>query len=72
MGYSTGPTPHRHPGDADRPGQLVGHLPAMTSIGPSHGWVSKVDELFGRTCIVLVFVTWVVVPICGGLSLLLR
>ena len=72
MGYRPGPTPHRLPADRDRPGSLVGHLPMVLTNDVHSGRRAKLDELVGKICIALVFVMWVVVPVCGGLSLILK
>ena len=72
MGYSPGPVPHRHPGDFDRPGSLIGHPPLVLQPDHRHGWLAKVDDAVGTVSVFIVFVMWVVVPVCGGLALLFR
>jgi hypothetical protein len=71
MGYSSAATPNRHPGDLDRPGTVIGRPPLVQQHWPEEGWQSKVGDAFGMACLFLVFVTWVIVPVCGGLALLL-
>ena len=72
MGYDPGPVPHRHPGDFDRPGSLIGHPPLVLRADHLQGWKAKVDDAIGSACLVIVFVMWVVIPVCGGLALLLQ
>ncbi len=72
MGYDCGPVPHRHPGDFDRPGALIGHPPRVLRQPETQGWQARVDDAVGTACVFLVFVLWVVVPVCGGLALILR
>ena len=72
MGYAPGPTPQRHRGDFDRPASLIGHPPLVTRHDDLDGWRARVDDAFGRACLVVVFVMWVIVPVCGGLALILH
>ena len=71
MGHSGGATPNRHPGDRDRPGHLIGRPPLVQQHQAEDGWQSKVGDAFRLACVFLVFVMWVIVPVCGGLALLL-
>ena len=71
MGYSGAPTPNRHPGDTDRPGNLIGHPPLVRRPDDSAGWRAKIDDAVGLACVIVVFVVWIIVPVCGGLALLL-
>jgi hypothetical protein len=70
MGHDGGPTPDRHPGDFDRPGIVIGRPPLVRTHQTATGWQAKLDDVFGRACVFIVFVMWVIVPICGALALM--
>jgi hypothetical protein len=72
MGYDGGPVPNRHPGDLDRPGIVIGRPPLVQTHETAAGWQARLDDVFGRVCVFVVFVMWVIVPICGALTLVSR
>ncbi|SDP41136.1 hypothetical protein SAMN04515671_4105 [Nakamurella panacisegetis] len=70
MGYDIGPEHGYRPGDVGAAPALVGHIPSVQARVRA-GRMGKVDDVIGRISIFVVFVMWVVIPVLGGLNIIL-
>ena len=68
MGQDSGPEQSLRPENTAP--VLIGHIPSVQATVHT-GRLGHVDDVIGRISIFVVFVMWVVIPLAGGLGLIL-